>query len=326
MHPRALRMGLLLILGLAPGLGAAESPGLSSWPVRALSIITPAPPGGAVDLTARTIGDKLAERLGRPVVVDSRPGADGIVAAEAFLGAKDKDHTFLVTFGGLLINNPVNYDKLPYDAERDFVPVAMLAVDTIVICANSAVDANDMAGLIRLMRESPGTVRWASAPGEPRLRFFGVLKEADARPLYVPYKTTSQAVIDLIAGRIEIMVAPLASVLPNVRAGRLKLLTVMATQRSPAIPNVPSVEEAGFTRLAMLPFIGLFARSGTQSEIVERLNREINAALADTAARRHLEEAGLRPTPGTPAELAAVVASKLQENRELARLVGPIRQ
>jgi tripartite-type tricarboxylate transporter receptor subunit TctC len=260
------------------------------------------------------------------VVVDSRPGADGIIAAEAFLGTKDKDHTFLVTFGGLLINNPVSYDRLPYDAERDFVPVAMLVVDTIVICANSGINANDMAELIRLMRERPEAVRWASAPGEPRLRFFGALKHVDAQPLYVPYKATSQAVTDLIAGRIEIMVAPLASVLPNVRAGKLKLIAVMAAQRSPAIPDVPSVVEAGFPGLAMLPFIGLFARSGTRAEIVERLNHEINAVLADPDVRRRLMEAGLSPSPGTPTALGSVVASKLQENRVLARMVGPIWQ
>ena len=323
MRSFGLQIGLV-ILALISGSSAGQSVILPNWPARTLSLITPAPPGGAVDLAARVAADKLAERLGRPVVVDSRPGADGIIAAEAFLGAKDKDHTFLVTFGGLLINNPVSYEKLPYDPERDFVPVAMLVVDTIVICANSGVDANDMSALVRLMRVRPEALRWASAPGEPRLRFFGVLKEIDARPLYVPYKATSQAVTDLIAGRIDIMVAPLASVLPNVRAGKLKLIAVMAGQRSPAIPDVPSVAEAGFPRLAMLPFIGLFARSGTRADIVERLNREINAILADPDVRRRLMEAGLSPSPGTPTALGSVVASKLQENRELARIVGPI--
>src|SRR5207302_9726053 len=174
-----------------------------------------APPGGAVDLTARAIGDKLAGRLGQPVVVDSRPGADGIIAAEAFLGHADKDHTFMVTFGGLLINNPVSYDKLHYDPERDFLSVSMLVVDTIAICANVSFAANDLAGLVSLMRVHPEAVRWSSAPGEPRLRFFGFLKQVDANPLYVPYKATSQAVIDMIAGRIDIMISPLAAVLPN---------------------------------------------------------------------------------------------------------------
>ena len=120
MRSFGLQIGLV-ILALISGSGAGQSVILPSWPARTLSLITPAPPGGAVDLTARVAGDKLAERLGRPVVVDSRPGADGIIAAEAFLSARDKDHTFLVTFGGLLINNPVSYEKLPYDPERDFV-------------------------------------------------------------------------------------------------------------------------------------------------------------------------------------------------------------
>lgn len=325
MRSLLLQIGLLIV-ALALVSGTGQSTVIPRWPDHALSFIIPAPPGGAVDLAARVVGRKVSERLGRPVVVESRPGADGIIAAEAFLGAKDKDHTFIVTFGGLLINNPVSYDKLPYDAEHDFVPVAMLAVDTIVICANSGVSANDMSELVRLMVEHPEAVRWASAPGEPRLRFFGALKQLDARPLYVPYKATSQAVTDLIAGRIEVMVAPLASVLPNVRTGKLKLIAVMAAQRTPAIPDVPSVVEAGYPRLAMVPFIGLFARSGTRSEIVERLNHEINAVLADPDVRRRLTEIGLSPNPGTSTALGSVVRSKLRENRELARIVGPILQ
>ena len=138
----------------------------------------------------------------------------------------------MVTFGGLLINNPMSYEKLPYDAEWDFLPVSMLATDTIVIGANVGFAADDLAGLVSPMRAHPEAVRWSSAPGEPRLRFFGFLKQVDARPLYVPYKATSQAIIDMIAGRIDVMISPLAAVLPNARAGKLKLLAVMSPMRS----------------------------------------------------------------------------------------------
>jgi tripartite-type tricarboxylate transporter receptor subunit TctC len=327
MHPTALcRFFAVGFLALTSNSVAAQSSDPPGWPARSLTFIIPAPPGGAVDLTARVIGDRLAERLGKPVVVDSRPGADGIIAAEAFLGAADKNHTFMVTFGGLLINNPVSYDKLPYDAERDFLPVSMLVTDTIAICANIGFAADDLAGLASLMRMQPEAVRWSSAPGEPRLRFFGFLKQVDARPLYVPYKATSQAVIDMIAGRIDVMISPLATVLPNVRTGKLKLLAVMSAMRSPVVPNVPSTSEAGYPGLAMVPFVGLFARRGTDGRIVDRMNREIDAILADSVVRSRLVDAGLSPNPGSPAALGATIAAKLQENRELARVVGPIWQ
>src|SRR5262245_38849959 len=327
MHPTALsRFFAMSILALASNWVAAQPSELAGWPSRSLTFVIPAPPGGAVDLTARVIGDKLAERVGRPVVVDSRPGADGIIAAEAFLGTADKDHTFMVTFGGLLINNPVSYDKLPYDAERDFLPVSMLVTDTIAICASVSFAADDLAGMVSLMRAHPEVVRWSSAPGEPRLRFLGFLKQVDARPLQVPYKATSQAVIDMIAGRIDVMICPLAGVLPNVRARKLKLIAVMSPMRSPVVPNVPTTSEAGYPGLAMVPLIALFARRGTDARIVDRMNREIHAILADGPVRARLEDAGLTPNPGSPAELGATIALKLQENRELARVVGPIGQ
>ncbi len=321
-----MRLLAVAFLGLVSGCVAAQSPSPNAWPSRALTFVIPAPPGGAVDLTARIVGDKLAERIGQPVVVESRPGADGIIGAEAFLGATDRDHTFMVTFGGLLINNPVSYDKLPYDSERDFLPVSTLVTDTIVVCATIGVAANDLAGLVSLMRGHPEAVRWASAPGEPRLRFFGFLKQVDAAPLYVPYKATSQAVIDMIAGRVDVMISPLAGVLPNVRAGKLKLLAVMSAMRSPAIPNVPSTVEAGYAGLAMVPFVGLFARRGTDARVIDRMNREIGAILADGVVRARLAEAGLTPNPDSPAQLSATIAAKLQENRDLARVVGPIWQ
>lgn len=293
------------------------------WPDRSITLITPAPAGGAIDLIARTTGENLALRLGQPVIVDSRPGADGIIAAQAFLGASAADHTFLVTFGGLLVNNPVSYPKLPYNAERDFVPVSMLALDTIVICIADKLQASDLAGLVRILRERPDEIRWASASGEPRLRFSGFLKQVDTHLVYVPYKALSQAVIDVMAGRLEVLVAPMALVLPQVQTGRLKLLATMAMQRSPAAPNVPTVTESGYSQLAMLPFIGLFARAGIRSEIVAQLNREINIILSDPTTAQRLQDAGLKPAAGTPEELGAAVINKLQENRDLKRLVGP---
>jgi tripartite-type tricarboxylate transporter receptor subunit TctC len=329
MYPTALyklsAIGHLVFLVLAAGCAAAQS-STEGWPSRSLTFITPAPPGGPVDLIARVISDGLAARLGKPVVVEARPGADGIIAAQAFLGQPDRDHTFMVTFGGLLINNPVSYDKLPYDPERDFVPVSMLATDTIVICANANFAADDLANLVSLMRAHPETVRWASAPGEPRLRFFGFLKQVDAKPLFVPYKATSQAVIDMIAGRVDVMLSPLAAVLPSVRVGKLKLLAVMSATRSPVVADVPSTSEAGYPGLAMVPFVGLFARRGSHQYIVDRLNGEVSAILADSAVRSRLAEAGLTPSPGSPALLGATITAKLQENRELARIVGPISQ
>lgn len=317
---------LTILAGICAGLAfnsAAALDATSPWPTRSLTLITPAPPGGAVDLTAHVLAEGFAAQLKQPVHVDPRPGADGILAAQAFLSASDPGHTFLVTFGGLLVNNPVSYDKLPYDVTSDFVPVALLATDTIVICATAELPASDLPSLVLELRARPDTVRWASAPGEPKLRFLGLLKEIEVPAVFVPYKSLNQAVIDMMGGRIEVVVAPLASVRAHLQTGRLKLLATMAAERSPAAPDVPSVAEAGYHRLAMIPFIGLLARSGTNPLLVERLGQEVGAALADPSADRRLRNAGLTPAGGNAQAFADVVAEKLSENRELARLVGP---
>lgn len=314
--------GLLLLLGAVAGSTAAQVP--SDWPKHPIHFVTPSPPGGPVDLIARLIGEGLAKRLGHPVLVESKPGADGILAAEAFLTAKDTDDTFMVTFGGLLINNPVTHDKLPYDPQRDFVPIAMLALDTIVICARPDLPTNDLKQLLALAREEPERVQWASAPGEPRLRFAGWLKESRARMLFVPYKATSQAVTDLVAGRIDVMAAPLALAMPHITSRRLKALAVMAPARSAALLDSPAVSESGFQSLAMIPFIGLFGRKGISHDIVHRLNDVTNEVLSEPDLQKRLAAAGLAPTRTSPEELARVVTEKLRENRQLADLVGPL--
>ena len=196
----------------------------------------------------------MAARLGQTVRVDPRPGADGILAAQAFLSASDPDHTFLVTFGGLLVSNPVTHDKLPYDVSSDFVPVVMLATDTIVICATAEFPAESLGDLVSEMRTRPDAVRWSSAPGEPKLRFLGLLKQIEARPLFVPYKSLNQAVIDLAAGRIEVVVAPLAAVRAQVQSGKLRLLATMAAERSPAAPSVPVGCRSGLSAIGNGPF------------------------------------------------------------------------
>jgi tripartite-type tricarboxylate transporter receptor subunit TctC len=314
-------LGLIVVASLSSAVMAQVSIS-GGWPAHSLTFITPSPPGGAVDHIARLTADKLAQRLGQSVVVDPRPGADGILAAEAFLGAADKDHTFIVTFGGLLISNPVTHDKLPYDAEKDFVPVSMLATDTLAICATASFKANDLSQLAALLRADANAIRWSSVPGEPRLRFLAFVKQLGDRPLYVPYKTNSQAITDMVAGRIDLVLSPLAAVLPNVHAGKLKLLAVMSAARSSIVPDVPSAIDGGFPVLAMSPFVGLFARRGADPHMLARMNQEVVSVLNDPNVRSKLIAAGLTPMAGSAQQLRATVAAKLQENRELARDVG----
>ena len=322
---RASRLLGLIVLASVWSAVMAQVP-TERWPTRSLTLITPSPPGGAVDLTARLTADKLGQRLGQAVVIDSRPGADGILAAEAFLGAADKDHTFIVTFGGLLISNPVTHDKLPYDAEKDFVPVSVLAADTLAICATASLKVNDLSQLVATLHTDANAVRWSSVPGEPQLRFSALMKQLGERPLYVPYKANSQAITDMLAGRIDLLLTPLAAVLPHVRTGRLKVLAVMSAARSPIVPDVPSATESGFPVLAMSPFIGLFARRGADVDVVTRMNREMIGVLNDTDVRDKLIAAGLIPVGSSAQQLRTIVADKLQENRALARDVGALRQ
>src|SRR5262249_3202169 len=215
-----------------------------TWPQRVVKLMVPLGPGSGADVTARLLADGLSSRWRRPVVVENRPGVDGIVGLTAFLVGSD-DHVLLFTPTGTFTSHPFLHDKLSYD-QYELVPIARVTSTVISISVPSSLNVGSLAELVALVRSQLGKLNWSSVTGATDLVFSGFLKGADLSMMRVPYREPVQAVNDLGEGRIQVLLSALITVQPHVVAGKVKLLAVTNRERGPSVPNVPTVTEAGY--------------------------------------------------------------------------------
>jgi tripartite-type tricarboxylate transporter receptor subunit TctC len=220
-----------------------------SWPQRSVKFILPLGPGSGVDIGARLFADRLAARWGKPVVVENRPGGDGIVAITAFLSSRD-DHTLLFAPTSAFTAHPYLHDKLPYDP-RDLLPIARVSNTIVAVAVNEAMKVASVGDLVALARAEPGKLNWATITGMFDFVFTGFLKNANLEIARVPYRDTVLAATDLAEGRIQLMLSAIAIVRPQVQAGKVKMIAVTASQRASMAPDVPTVAEAGFPELTI---------------------------------------------------------------------------
>ena len=226
----------LLVSFLVVAAGAASVPSLAAnWPERIVRIVVASAPGGSIDVAARLFAEQLAQRWGRPVVIDNRPGADGIIAVQALLQAND-DHTLLLAFPGVVTVVPLLHEKLPYDPVGDLVPISSIANDFLTVAVTSALSVESLDELVKLAQTRPGRLNWAAAPGAPYLTFLEFQRRAGVELTYVPYRSSVLALPDLATNRIQVAVTPLSSALALARDGKLKLLASLrsSARRSPA--------------------------------------------------------------------------------------------
>jgi tripartite-type tricarboxylate transporter receptor subunit TctC len=301
--------------------GVAAAQGYPSKPLR---MLVGFPPGGANDLLARIVAQKLGESLGQPVVVENRPGASGVIAAEALARATPDGYTLMLGSTGTNTIAPALNAKLPYDPVRDLAPVGLVGIAASALVVNAQVPAQNVAELIALARSRPGKLTYASSGNGTTLHLGGELFKllAGVDLVHVPYKGNAQALNDVAGGQVDLIFSALPPALPLARAGRVRILGVGMPERLRSAPELPTIAEQGVPGYAMWTWYGVFATGGAPAEAIERLSRDLRAALADGKVREQIVAQGAEPSPGTPAELRALVAAELEKWARVVKSAG----
>jgi tripartite-type tricarboxylate transporter receptor subunit TctC len=302
--------------------GAGSIPSLAaSWPDRIVRIVVASAPGGSMDLAARLFAEQLTQRWGRPVVIDNRPGADGIIAVQALLQAND-GHTLLLAFPGVVTVVPLLHERLPYDPVGDLVPISSIANDFLTVAVTPALSIGSLDELVKLAQTRPGRLNWAAAPGAPYLTFLEFQRHAGVELAYVPYRSAVLALPDLMTGQIQVVVTPLSSALALARDGKLKLLAVTTLQRQAAARELPTATEAGYPELTIEAPLGLFGPKGMPPDLRERVAADVQAVAVEPTIIKRLEAVGMVAKASKPAEYAATLDAQRARWAALARAYG----
>lgn len=326
MHTTTRRAALALAawapLAGAPRPGTAQpAQPAGAFPSRPARIVVPFPPGQASDTFARLMAEKLTARWPQPVVVENKPGAGGALAVESVVGSAPDGYTLLWGGTGVTVLPAVAPRPLPYDVGRDLVAVARVADIPMVVIAGAGSGIRTLAELVAQARKKPGDLVYGSGGPGSLQHLTGELlaSRAGVKLNHVPYRGSGPAMTDLLSGTIPLMVDSSASALPQVRAGRAVALAVASEQRSLLMPEVPTVAEAGVPGVVAMGWNGLFAPARTPAAVVERVNAEANAILADPAVQARFGELGAEATPGTQEAFQAFVLDELAKWRAVAQ-------
>ena len=310
--------------------GAACAPAAfaqGAWPSRPVRIVVPFAAAGTTDILARALAPELQRAFGQPFVVENKPGAGGNTGSAEVAKAPPDGYTLLMGTVGTHAINPSLYEKMPYDAKRDFVPITLMAGVPNVLVLNPAMaqryGINSVADLTRVARANPGRLNVASSGNGTSIHLSAELYKSLTGTFMVhfPYRGSGPALLDLMAGNVDLMFDNLPSAMPHIRSGRLKALAVTSKARSSALPDLPTVAEAGGPQLKDFEassWFGLLAPAGTPMEIVNRIQQETAKALATPAMRERLQAQGAIPSGNTPAEFARLID---EETKKWARVV-----
>jgi tripartite-type tricarboxylate transporter receptor subunit TctC len=283
-----------------------------AYPSRPIRLMVPFPPGGPTDVLARIVAPRLAERLGQGVIIDNKPGASGMVGADAVAKAAPDGYTLLVN-ASIHVINPSLYPKQPYDAIADFAAVSNLADVPLVLAVNNKVPARSVKELVALARSAKTPLAFASAGNATSQHLSGeAFKVAtDIDLLHVPYKGSAPALTDLIGGQVQLMFDSLPSSMPFIKSGAIRPLAVTTPSRSAALPEVPTLAESGYPAFSISTWYGVWAPAATPPAIVQRLSSEIAAVLRLPEVRAQFEKLGAEPVGNTPAEFSAFAKAEL---------------
>jgi tripartite-type tricarboxylate transporter receptor subunit TctC len=292
---------------------ALAAPLCSAFPDRPVRFVIGFTPGGPSDILARALGQKLAERWGQQVVIENRPGAGGNLAAEAVAKSAPDGYTWLLGNNSTLATNHALYRKLPYDPVKDFAPVALVAVQPNILVLHPDVKADSVMELVSLAKQNPGKLNYASSGAGAAAHLAGELFKTMAKVdiVHVPYKGAQPALTDLIAGQVQLMFATSASVIPYMKAGRLRALAVTTAQRSPAVPELPTVSEAGLSGFEATTWHGVVIPAATPPALVQKLNQDINAVLKEKELSERLAGLGAEVLTGSPRDFADYIAREI---------------
>jgi tripartite-type tricarboxylate transporter receptor subunit TctC len=296
-----------------------------SWPQRSVRIIVPFGPGSSPDVAARTFADQLSPRWHQPVIIENRPGADGLIGTAAFVAAQD-DHVLLFTAAAPLSVYPIIQERLSYDPVRDVVPVS-IAVNTFgTISVPSSLPVTTLSELVGFARSRPGQLNWASGGGAFPILMTGFVRSAGLEISQVSYRDQNLAVQDTAEGRIQVFATAMTAVLPMVQAGKVRVLAVTNHDRSPLWPHIPTAIESGHPGLTFEGLIGLFAPRGTPDERRERISAEIRAIAADKSIATRLGAAGQIVRGSSPAEFSGAIEEQRAQLADIIRRTGKLPQ
>ncbi len=295
-----------------------------AWPAKPIKLVAPSTPGDAPDVIARMVAEKLSTALGQQVVVENRPGAGGVVGSDAVAKAAPDGYTLIMGNAGSHGINAAVYSKLPYDIQRDFAPVSQVAIAPNVMVINPNVPATSVAEFIAYAKSQPGKLSYASggngSSAHMSMELFKSMAGIDLQ--HIPYKGSSPALTDVVAGQVVAFIGNMPPTVPLVKGGKLRALAVTTKTRSPLMPELPTIAESGLPGYETVAWFGVLAPAGTPPEIVNRLSQEIAKIAKSPEMREKLLAMGAEPVGGTPEEFKAVIDRDIAKWKPLAQKVG----
>ena len=314
-----MRMIVLAMLGLCPAMALAQP-----YPSKSIRLIVPFPAGGGVDFIGRIIGKGLSERLGQQVVVDNRPGANAILGLEVLKAAPPDGYTIAAASAGPLTVNPHIYRKLPYDTLRDFTPISNMVNFPLLLVAHPSLPVKNVKELIALAKARPGEITYSSPGSGNSGHLTAALFDSMAKikTVHIPYKGTAPAVMAVISGETQLTWSSIPSILPHVRSGRVRALGVGNKERLKALPEFPTIAEAGVPGYEGYAWGGMIGPANMPKDVVARLNKEIAAVLNQKDVIESMLSQGTVPTPSSPEEFTAYMKSELKKWGDVVKLAN----
>jgi tripartite-type tricarboxylate transporter receptor subunit TctC len=328
MRRAVLRLVAIWALGLgvgAPGIAAApEMASSQAYPSHPIKLVLPQPPGGVIDLIARTLGERLSEQMGQPVIVENKPGANGGLAAGDVVRSPPDGYTLFMAVDTNLVVNPTLYRDLAYDPFRDFAPISVLTKTALVLVANPAVPAGNVQELIAYTKANPGKLNYASiglgTQAHLGMELFKLLTGTDINQ--VEYRGTAPAMTDVVAGHVDIMITGPPSAKAMSEGGKLKLLAVTGRRRIALLPEVPTIDESGVPGYDVTGWFGILAPANTPKSVLGRLTDEVRQAAADTRFRDRLTAQGLEIVGSTPEDMLTLMQADTKKWADVIRATG----
>src|SRR5262245_13713192 len=300
---------------------AGPTASAEQWPQRTVRLIVPFAVGSGPDFAGRLFADRLSERWKQPVVVENRPGADGLIGTAAFVNLRD-DHALLFSAAAPLSVLPVLQDKLPYDPARDVVPISAAADTFGAVATSASLPVGSLAELVTLARSRPGQLNYHALAGAFPILFAGFAKSAGIEMAYVSYRETTAAVLDLAEGRIQVMLATLPPLLPQVNSGKVRLLAVTNKSRAPIMPTISPAADAGFPALTYESIAGFFGPRDMPAERRDRVSMDVRTVAAENGVGERLAAVGRVARGSTAIAFAAAIEEQRTQISSIARVVG----
>ena len=312
-------LAIALVVGLSYPVLAADQ-----YPSRPITIVVPFPPGGANDLLARLAGEKMGQLLHEPVVIENKAGAGGNIGSRYVAKAAPDGYTILLGFSGTLGINPAMYRDLGYDPAKDLTPIGTIATAAAVLVVYPGLPIKTLEELITYAKANPDKLNYASSGTGTVVHVSTemVLDAAGIKIRHIPYRGTGPAVSDVLAGHDQLIMPPIPSVVGMIKSGQLRAIAVTSKTRSPLLPNVPTINEAGLPGFASEQLVGLLVPSATPKPVIDKLSKTLNEALADPNVKSKIIEVGADPESTTPEQYAKLIADDQQKWGKIVRKLG----